>query len=52
MLERIDRVNAEIDELTAVIERLLAPYEEQLAAGRVDARLGPPLRPGRRRRVG
>ena len=31
MLERIDRVNAEIDELTAVIERLLAPYEEQLA---------------------
>ena len=50
MLARIDRVNAEIDELTAVIERLLAPYEEQLAAGRVDARLGPPLRPGRRRR--
>ena len=30
MLERINRVNAEIDELTAVIERLLAPYEEQL----------------------
>jgi len=30
MLQRIDRVNAEIDELTAVIERLLAPYEEQL----------------------
>jgi transposase len=30
MLERIDRVNAEIDALTAVIERLLAPYEEQL----------------------
>jgi transposase len=30
MLERIDRVNAEIGELTAVIERLLAPYEEQL----------------------
>ena len=30
MLERIDRVNAEIEELTAVIERLLAPYEEQL----------------------
>jgi len=30
MLDRIDRVNAEIDELTAVIERLLAPYEEQL----------------------
>ena len=30
MLERIDRVNAGIDELTTVIERLLAPYEEQL----------------------
>ena len=30
MLARIDRVNAGIDELTAVIERLLAPYEEQL----------------------
>jgi transposase len=30
MLERIDRVNAEIDALTEVIERLLAPYEEQL----------------------
>ena len=31
MLARIDRVNTEIDELTAVIERLLAPHEEQLA---------------------
>ena len=30
MLERIDRINAENDELIAVIERLLAPYEEQL----------------------
>jgi transposase len=30
MLGRIDRVNAEIDRLTEVIERLLAPYEEQL----------------------
>jgi transposase len=30
MLERTDRVNAEIARLTAVIERLLAPYEEQL----------------------
>src|SRR5215471_3572356 len=30
MLERIDRVNAEIARLTGVIERLLAPYEEQL----------------------
>ena len=30
MLARIDRVNEEIDALTTVIERLLAPYEEQL----------------------
>ena len=30
MLARIDRLNADIDELTEVIERLLAPYEEQL----------------------
>ena len=30
MLARIDRLNAEIGELTEVIERLLAPYEEQL----------------------
>ncbi len=30
MLERIDRVNAEITRLTEVIEQLLAPYEEQL----------------------
>jgi transposase len=30
MLARIDRLNADIGELTAVIERLLAPYEEQL----------------------
>ena len=30
MLERIDRVNEEIARLTEVIERLLAPYEEQL----------------------
>ena len=31
MLERIDRVHEEIARLTEVIERLLAPYEEQLA---------------------
>jgi len=31
MLERIDRVNAEIARLSEAIERLLAPYEEQLA---------------------
>jgi len=30
MLERIDRVTAEIARLTEVIEQLLAPYEEQL----------------------
>ena len=30
MLARIDRLTAGIDELTTVIERLLAPYEEQL----------------------
>jgi transposase len=31
MLQRIDRVTAEIGSLTEVIESLLAPYEEQLA---------------------
>jgi transposase len=31
MLARVDRVNAGIARLTEVIERLLAPYEEQLA---------------------
>jgi len=30
MLARIDRLNAGIDQLTEVIERLLAPHEEQL----------------------
>jgi hypothetical protein len=30
MLARIDRVSAEISQLTEVIERLLAPCEEQL----------------------
>jgi transposase len=30
MLTRIDHINAEIDKLTAVIETLLAPWEEQL----------------------
>ena len=30
MLARIDRLNADTGELTEVIERLLAPYEEQL----------------------
>ena len=36
--------------LTEVIEHLLAPYEEQAGPGRIHARLGTPLRPGRRRR--
>jgi transposase len=31
MLARIDHLNADIGQLTEVIERLLAPYEEQLA---------------------
>jgi transposase len=31
MLARIDRLSADIDDLTEVIEQLLAPYEEQLA---------------------
>ena len=30
MLERIDRLSADIDDLSQVIEQLLAPYEEQL----------------------
>ena len=30
MLERIDQIDAQISDLTAVIEELLAPYEEQL----------------------
>src|SRR6266704_1079003 len=30
LLARIDHLNTEIDQLTGVIERLLAPYEEQL----------------------
>jgi transposase len=31
VLERIDRLTADLDDLSQVIERLLAPYEEQLA---------------------
>ncbi len=31
MLARIDRLNADIDEITTVVEALLGPYEEQLA---------------------
>ena len=50
MLERINRVTEEIARLTGVIEQLLAPYEEQLQQAEAGARLGPPRRPGRRRR--
>ena len=50
MLARIDRVNAEIAELTAVIERLLAPYEEQLQQAESMPGWGTALRPGRHRR--
>ena len=39
---------AEIARLSEVIERLLAPHEEQLQR-QIDARLGPPRRPGRPR---
>jgi hypothetical protein len=31
VLARIDRLSADIDDLSEVIERLLTPYEEQLA---------------------
>src|SRR5207344_3038899 len=50
MLARIDQLNASIGELTAVVETLLEPYEEQLQQAEAGARLGTPLRPGRRRR--
>jgi transposase len=50
ILARIDRLTADIDDLTEVIERLLAPYEEQLAQAEAGARLGTARRPGRRRR--
>ena len=50
VLARIGRLSADIEDLSAVTGRLLAPYEEQLAPGRVDARLGTARRPGRHRR--
>jgi transposase len=50
VLARIDRLAADIEDLTAVIERLLAPYEEQLQQAEAGARLGPPGRPGHPRR--
>ena len=52
VLARIDRLSADIEDLTGVIERLLAPYEEQLqqAEAGAGARLGTARRPGRHRR--
>ena len=53
MLGRIDRVNEEMDQgLTTVIERLLAPYEEQLQQAGSMPGWGTARRPERRRRVG
>src|SRR5580704_849929 len=40
VLARIDRLSADIEDLTAVIEQLLTPYEEQLAQAEAGARLG------------
>ena len=50
MLARIDRLAADIDDLTAGDRAAAGPVRGTAAAGRVDARLGPPRRPGRRRR--
>ncbi len=52
MLARIDRLTADIDGLTEVIEAAAGPVRGTAAAGRVDARLGTPRRPGRPRRDG
>ena len=50
VLARIDRLSADIEDLTGVIERLLAPYEEQLQQAEAGARLGTARCPGRHRR--
>ena len=50
MLERIDGLNAEIGRLIRGDRAAAGPVRGAAAAGRVDARLGPPLRPGRPRR--
>ena len=50
VLARIDRLTAGIEDLTQVIEQVLAPYEEQLQQAEAGARLGTARRPGRRRR--
>jgi transposase len=50
VLARIDRLSADIEDLSRVIDQLLAPYEEQLEQAEAGARLGTARRPGRRRR--
>ena len=52
MLARTDRLSADIEDLSQVIEQLLAPYEEQLAQAEAGARLGTARRPGLRRETG
>ena len=44
MLARIDRLNADIGQLSQAIERLLAPHEEQLAQAESMPGWGPPRR--------
>ena len=48
VLARTGRLAADIEDLTAVTEQLLAPYEEQLQQAEAGARLGPARRAGRR----
>ena len=50
VLARIDRLSADIEDLTAGDRAAAGPVRGTAAAGRVDARLGPARRPGRRRR--
>jgi hypothetical protein len=50
VLERIDRLSADIGDLSEVIEQLVAPYEEQLQQAEAGARPGTPRRPGHPRR--
>ena len=50
VLARIDRLSADIDDLTAGDRAAAGPVRGTAAAGRVDARLAAPRRPGRRRR--
>ena len=50
VLARIDRLSADIDDLTAGDRAAAGPVRGTAAAGRVDARLAAPRRPGRRGR--